>query len=131
MINKKRTNNGLQNTTQKTKDRVTGTPLKTKDEWRCSGKVGSSCFIKWYLQCYSCHKSYISYEWRKDRIVITTNRTRPWSSMRQIFRRSHVDTEEHPHILYFHKYHGNKDIICTTNIDCWSTASGKSAHGEV
>ena len=40
----KRTNNDLQNTTQKTKDRATRTPLKTGGElmmW--SGKVSSSC----------------------------------------------------------------------------------------
>jgi hypothetical protein len=29
--------------THKTKDRVTRTPLKTRDEIRCSGKVSSSC----------------------------------------------------------------------------------------
>ena len=43
----------------------------------------------------------------------------------------HVDTEEHTHILYLYNYHGNKDIICTPNIDCWSTARDQSAHGEV
>jgi len=37
------TNKDLQNTTQKTKDRVTRTPLKTKGELRCSGRVSSSC----------------------------------------------------------------------------------------
>ena len=29
--------------TNKTKDRVTRTPLKTGDEFRCSGRVSSSC----------------------------------------------------------------------------------------
>ena len=29
--------------TYKTKDRVTRTPLKARDELRCSGRVGSSC----------------------------------------------------------------------------------------
>jgi hypothetical protein len=29
--------------THKTKDQVTRTPLKTRDELRCSGRVGSSC----------------------------------------------------------------------------------------
>ena len=37
------THNDLQNTTQKTKDRVTRTPLKTGGEHRCSGRVGNSC----------------------------------------------------------------------------------------
>jgi len=39
----KRTNNDLQNTMQKTKDRATRTPLKTGCELRCSGEVSSSC----------------------------------------------------------------------------------------
>ena len=34
--------NGTQSTTWKTKDRVAGTPLKTGDELRCSGRVNSS-----------------------------------------------------------------------------------------
>ena len=39
----KRTNNDLQNTTQKTNDRVTRTPLKIGGELRCYGRVGRSC----------------------------------------------------------------------------------------
>jgi hypothetical protein len=39
----KRTNNDLQNTTQKTIDRATRTPLKTGGELCCSGRVSSSC----------------------------------------------------------------------------------------
>ena len=38
----KMANNDLQNSTHKTKDRVTRTPLKTGGELRCSGRVGSS-----------------------------------------------------------------------------------------
>jgi hypothetical protein len=37
-----RTNDDLQNTTHKTKDRVTRTPLKTGGQLRCSGRVGSA-----------------------------------------------------------------------------------------
>jgi len=37
----KRTNNDLQTNTQKIKDRATRTPLKTRDELRCSGMVSS------------------------------------------------------------------------------------------
>jgi len=37
--------NDLQNTTQKTKDRATWTPLKTSGELMCSGRVGSPCSI--------------------------------------------------------------------------------------
>jgi hypothetical protein len=39
----KRTNKDLQNTTLKTKDRVTRTPLRTGSELRFSGMVSSSC----------------------------------------------------------------------------------------
>ena len=39
----KSTNNDLQNTTQKTKDRATRTLLKTGGELGWSGRVGSSC----------------------------------------------------------------------------------------
>jgi hypothetical protein len=39
--NDKKTNNDLQNTTQKTKDRATRTLLKTGGELRCSGRVRS------------------------------------------------------------------------------------------
>jgi len=39
----KRENNDLQSTTQKTKDRVKGTPLQTRGELRCSEKVSNSC----------------------------------------------------------------------------------------
>jgi len=38
----KTTNNDLQNTTQKTKDWATRTPLKTGGELRCSGRVRST-----------------------------------------------------------------------------------------
>ena len=45
MTNEKgqRTNNDLQNTTQKTKDRATRIRIKTWGEPRCCGKVTSSC----------------------------------------------------------------------------------------
>jgi hypothetical protein len=40
----KKTNNGVQNTTQQSKDRATRTPLKTVDELRCSRMVSSFCY---------------------------------------------------------------------------------------
>jgi hypothetical protein len=43
MAIRKMTNNGLQNITHKTKDRVTQTPLETGGEPMCSGGMGSSC----------------------------------------------------------------------------------------
>jgi hypothetical protein len=39
----KRKNNHLQNTTWKTKGRVTRNPLKTESELMCSRRVSSSC----------------------------------------------------------------------------------------
>jgi len=39
----KETKNDLQNTTQKTNDRITRTPLKTGGERRCSGNVSNLC----------------------------------------------------------------------------------------
>ena len=39
----KRINNNLQNTTEKTKDQVMQTSLKTGCEFMCSGRVKSSC----------------------------------------------------------------------------------------
>ena len=44
LMNTMSTNNDLQSTSKKTKDRATKTPLKTKGERRCSGRVGTSCF---------------------------------------------------------------------------------------
>jgi hypothetical protein len=40
----KRTNNDLQNTSQKTKDRASRITLKPEDEVRCSGSVSSFRF---------------------------------------------------------------------------------------
>ena len=48
-------NNGLQNTTQKTIDWGTRTPLKPGSELKCSGSVGSSCSTS--DTCYSCYKT--------------------------------------------------------------------------
>jgi len=39
----KRTNNDLQNTTQKSQDQATPTPLKTGSELMCSRRVSRSC----------------------------------------------------------------------------------------
>ena len=42
-VKDQKTNNDLQNTTQKTNDWATQTPLKTGDEHACSGRLSSSC----------------------------------------------------------------------------------------
>ena len=43
MVKRKRTNNNLQNTTQKSKALATQIPLKTGDEHSCFGRVRISC----------------------------------------------------------------------------------------
>jgi hypothetical protein len=40
----------------------------------------------WHSSCYLVTNPVISHEWGKDRIVITTNGTYPWSFVTQIFR---------------------------------------------
>ena len=70
-----RTNNDLQNITQKTKDQATWTSLKTGSELRCSGRVGSSCSTS-----DTCRVTLvISHEWEKDLQVLTTSGTYLWS----------------------------------------------------
>jgi hypothetical protein len=71
----KRTNNNLQNIPQKTKDRGTWTPLKTKGEDRCSRRVNSFCSTFGTRRVTLVTKPVISDEWGKERIVITTNGT--------------------------------------------------------
>ena len=58
--NKRRTNNDQQSTTQKTKDRVTRTPLKTGGELRCSGRVGSSCSTSYNRRATLAKAGYMS-----------------------------------------------------------------------
>ena len=57
------TSNDIQNTTQKTKDRVTRTPLKTGGELRGSGRINSYCSTPG-TSCVSfvTHSTYISHE---------------------------------------------------------------------
>jgi hypothetical protein len=57
----KRTNNDLQNTIQKTKDRVRWSPVTTGDELMWSGRVGIACST--------------GHEWGNDQEVLTTSRT--------------------------------------------------------
>jgi hypothetical protein len=82
----KRTNNGLQNITQKTKYRyrVTRTHLNW-GELMCFGRVNSSCSPCGHRRVTLVRNPVISHERGKDRIVITTNGTYPWSFVTQIF----------------------------------------------
>ena len=44
LMNTMSTDNDLQSTTKKSKDRATQTPLKIRGEYRCSGRVDTPCF---------------------------------------------------------------------------------------
>jgi hypothetical protein len=65
--------------TYKIKDRVTRTPVKTGAKLRCSGRVGSSCSISGTRRVNLVTNPVISREWGKDREVLTTSGTYPWS----------------------------------------------------
>ena len=58
--NNRRTNNDQQSTTQKTKDRVTRTPIKTGGELRCSGRVGGSCSTSYNRRATLAKAGYMS-----------------------------------------------------------------------
>jgi hypothetical protein len=90
MTKRKRTNNDLQNTTQKTQDWTTQTPLKTGDELWCSGRVSSSWSACGIRRVTLVTNLVIRHEWGKDHIVITTNGT-------YIKLRNHV----YLHIVFF------------------------------
>jgi hypothetical protein len=70
--------------TNKTKDRITRTPLKTGGELRCSGRVNSSCSTSGTFRVNLVTNPMISREWGKDREVFTTSGTYPWSFVTQI-----------------------------------------------
>jgi hypothetical protein len=75
----KRINNDLQSTTHKTEDRVTQAPLKLGDEIMCSCRVSSSCSTSGTRRVNLVTTLVICYEWGKDREVLTTRWTYPWS----------------------------------------------------
>ena len=80
----KRTNNDLQNT-HKTEDQLTRTTLKTGSKLRCSGRVSSSCFTSDTRRVNLVINTVISHERGKDREVLTTSGTYPWSIVTQLF----------------------------------------------
>ena len=71
--------------THKTKDRVTWTPQKTAGELMCSGRVSSSCSTSGTRRVNLVTKPLISHEWGKDRGMLTTSGTYPWSFVTHIF----------------------------------------------
>ena len=58
----KKTNNGPQNTTQKTIDCATLTPVTIEGERRCAGRVSSSCVISGTRRVTQVKNPVISYE---------------------------------------------------------------------
>ena len=83
-----RTNNDLQNITHKNKnkDRVTRTILRIGGELRCSGRVSSSCSTSGTRRVTLVTNLVISHEWGKDRKVLMTSGTYPWSIVTHMFR---------------------------------------------
>jgi hypothetical protein len=70
--------------TYKTKDRVTRTPL-SGGEFRCSGRVISSCSTSGTRRVNLVANPVIIREWGKDREVFTPRGIYPWSFVTQIF----------------------------------------------
>jgi hypothetical protein len=88
---KKKKNDDLQNTTQKT-DIATWTPLKTGGKLGCSGRMSSSYSISDARRITLVTNPVINREWWKDRIVNKTNTTYLWSFVRRMF---HNDKPSH------------------------------------
>jgi hypothetical protein len=74
--------------TYKTKDRITWSPLKTGGELMCSGRVSSFCSTSGTRRVNLVTNPVISREWGKDREVLTTSGTYPWSFVTDIPSRS-------------------------------------------
>jgi hypothetical protein len=73
------------NTIHQTIDWVTRTPLNTGGELGCSGRVISFCSTSGTRRVNLVTNPLISREWGKDREVLTTSGTYPWSFVIQIF----------------------------------------------
>ena len=70
--------------TYKTKDRVTRTPLQTGGELVCSERVASSCSTSYTRRVNLVTNPVISHERGKDREVLMTSGTYPWSFVTDI-----------------------------------------------
>jgi hypothetical protein len=76
----KKTNNDLQNKHIQLMIQLKNNTnlVKTGDELRCSGRVGSSCTTSGTRRVNLVTNPVISHEWGKDREVFTTSGTYPW-----------------------------------------------------
>ena len=63
--------------------------LKIGGELRCSGRVNSSCSTSGARRVNLYTNPVISHEWEKNRELLTTRWTYPWSFVTQIFRNGH------------------------------------------
>jgi hypothetical protein len=74
----------------KTKDRVTGSPLKTGGEPRCSGRVSSPCSTSGIRRVNLVTSPVICHEWGNDQEVITPSGTYYCIYLSQVIRYSRV-----------------------------------------
>ena len=70
-----------------TKDRLTRTPVKTGGELRRFGRVSSSCSTSDTRRVNLDTNPVISYQRGKERELLTTSGTYPWSFVTQIFHK--------------------------------------------
>ena len=97
----KRTNNDLQNTTQKNKDWATRTPLKTGDELMCSGRVGSACSTC-DIRCITVKRNEHHLTWKWCWTPVYVNRY-----------------EKHKYTWTFYKTNGNRSGHYNTELKTW------------
>jgi hypothetical protein len=74
----------IYNNTRTTKDRVTRTQLKSGGELRCSGRLISSCSTSGTRRVNLVTNPVINRECGKNREVLTTSGTYPWSFVTDI-----------------------------------------------
>jgi hypothetical protein len=111
MAKRKRTNNDLQNTTQKTTDRETRAPLQPGCAM-CLGSAGSSCSTSGTLRIALVTNPVICDEWGKYRDVRTTSGTYPWSLVTQIFRNGQLS-------ISWRSYNFRSDDFKLANSNPW------------
>ena len=111
MAKRKRTNNDLQNTTQKTADGETRAPLKPGCAM-CLGSDSSCCSTSGTLRIALVINPVICDEWGKNRDVRTTSGTFPWSLVTQIFRNGQQS-------IWWRSYNFRSDDFKLANSNPW------------